>query len=48
MLAVMKGISDVGLYSVATNFIDEFLLISASASLVIFPLINKEKELNIY
>lgn len=48
MLSVMKGITDVGLYSVATNFIDEFLLISASASLVIFPLINKERELSIY
>lgn len=48
MLSIMKGVTDVGIYSIATNFIDEFLLISASASLVIFPLINKERELSVY
>ncbi len=41
MLSVMKGVKDVGLYSVATNFIDAMLLLSGSASAVIFPLINR-------
>jgi O-antigen/teichoic acid export membrane protein len=37
----MRGVKDVGLYSVATNFIDAMLLLSGSASAVIFPMIVK-------
>ncbi len=48
MLSVMKGVKDVGFYSVATNFIDAMLLLSASASSVVFPLISHNLEKSIY
>lgn len=48
MLSIMKGVKEVGLYSVATNFIDAMLLLSASASAVIFPLISKDISKSIY
>jgi O-antigen/teichoic acid export membrane protein len=44
----MKGVKDVGLYSVATNFIDAMLLLSGSASAVIFPLIAKNISKSAY
>jgi len=44
----MKGMKEVGFYSVATNFIDAMLLLSASASAVIFPLISKENDKSVY
>jgi len=48
MLSTMKGMKEVGFYSVATNFIDAMLLLSASASAVIFPLISKENDKSVY
>jgi len=48
MLSVMRGVKDVGLYSVATNFIDAMLLLSGSASAVIFPLISRNISKSAY
>ena len=48
MLSIMKGVTEVGLYSVATNIIEAMLLFSASASAVIFPLISNQKEKRMY
>lgn len=48
MLSAMKGIKEVGLYSIATNFIDALLILSGSMSAVIFPLISTNKEKSAY
>ncbi len=46
MLNVMRGLNDVGLYSVATNFFDGMNLLASSIALVLFPLMSENKTNN--
>jgi len=48
MLSVMKGMKEVGLYSIATNIVDGLLILSGSISAIAFPLISANKEQGIY
>ena len=42
----MRGLNDVGLYSIATNFFDGMNLLASSIALVLFPLMSENKNNN--
>ena len=46
MLNTLRGLNDVGLYSVATNFFDGMNLLASSIALVLFPLMSENKSKN--
>ena len=46
MLNAMRGLSDVGMYSIATNFFDGMNLLASSIALVLFPLMSGQKKQN--
>ena len=44
LLNLFRGLKEVGLYSISTNFADAILLIVSSTSLVLFPKITENQE----
>ena len=44
MVNFLRGLTEVGLYSLAVNFTDEILLIASSIALALFPHINERQE----